>query len=313
MELPENFPTTALAFEKYFATEEQCEAYLFGLRWPEGFRCPRCKGEKAWALRSRPGLIECACGRQTSLRAGTVFEGSRKPLTLWFRAMFLMVGQKSGLSAKNFMRLMGIASYQTAWTWLHKLRKAMVLPGRTKLSGEVEMDETYVSTGEESSGKRGRGTSKTMVVAAVELEAKGKAMGRVRMEVIEGASAEELGTFAKTNVEPGTTVRSDGLKEYGQLQTDGFRHRPTVVGKPENASKVLPNVHRVFALLKRWLLGTHQGAAQTKHIPAYLNEFSFRFNRRRSSHPVKLFHRLAQQAVLTPAITYAALVGTPVT
>ena len=305
MELPYDFPTTELDFEQTFADEDACRRYLMRLRWPEGFTCPKCETAKGWAVAGRD-LVECAsCSRQTSLTAGTVLHGTRKPLKLWFRAMFLMVSQKVGVSAKNFQRMMGLKSYGTAWTWLHKLRRAMVRSDRPKLSGLVEVDEAFI--GGVAQGRVARGSLNPIVVVAVEREE--KRLGRVRMQVVDDQSQATLGEFVEENVEPGSTTRTDGWPGYGQLKALGYKHRATVRHEPKNASKNLPAVHRVIALVKRWLLGVHQGAVRPHHLQEYLDEYTFRFNRRRSSHPIKLFHRLAQQLVVTPPSSYAVIAG----
>jgi transposase-like protein len=311
--IPEDYPASELSFEEQFATEEACSEYLARVRWPNGFMCPGCGCGGGWTLQAR-GLIECsACHRQTSITAGTVFHGTHKPLKLWFRAMFLMTTQKLGLSAKNFQRLMGLTSYQTAWTWLHKLRRAMVRPGRPKLEGKVEVDDAFVGGVEE--GSSGRGSSNPMVAVAVEIlpdpecRAKRARLGRVRMEVIEDTSQASLTTFVAHNVEAGAEVVSDGLAGYDELAEIGYRHQKHVIGDDRRrASKLLPGVHRVISLVKRWLLGTHQGAVSEKHLPWYLQEYTFRFNRRRSSHPVKLFRRLVELAATTAPTTYDVLV-----
>lgn len=315
-EIPEDFPKSAFEFESRFGTEEACAEFLAKIRWPEGFHCPRCASTAHWAL-ARRGLIECAdCGHQTSLTAGTVFHGSRKPLRLWFRAMFLMASQKLGLSAKNFQRQMGLPSYQTAWTWLHKLRRAMVRSDRPKLEGTVEVDDAYVGGVEE--GSHGRGSSNPIVAVAVEVIAdaderkrKKARLGRVRLEVVEDVTQVSLTTFVVENVSRDAKVRTDGLSSYDELTEVGFDRERRVVGDPKRASKVLPGVHRVISLVKRWLLGTHQGAVSEKHLSWYLQEYTFRFNRRRSSHPGKLFHRLAEQLMHTIPTTYRGLVDGP--
>jgi transposase-like protein len=314
MSIAEDFPSTLPEFEERFGTEEQCRSFLERLRWPNGFVCPACGGRAAWRRKTR-AVFQCPCGRQTSLTAGTVFAGTRKPLRLWFKAMFLMTAQKSGLSAKTLQRLMGFGHYGTAWCWLHKLRKAMVRPDRPKLRGKVEgrveEDESFV--GGVVEGAKGRGTSKALVVAAVErvdgTGAPRPALGRLRLSVIDDASAATLTKFTRENIEQGSTVLTDGWPSYAGLPKLGFDHQPHVIGNPKNASKVLPGVHRVFSLLKRWLLGTHQGAVSREHLQAYLDEFVFRFNRRRSSHPGKLFHRLAEIAVVTAPLPYTAIVA----
>ena len=310
MELPDDFPTNELAFEERFGDEARCREYLMKLRWPDGFRCPKCTANSGWKLKGRE-LVECAsCGRQTSLTAGTVLHGTRKPLRLWFRAMFLMACQKSGLSAKNFMRLMGMKSYKTAWTWLHKLRRAMVRPERPRLEGKVEVDETYV--GGPVEGTVGRGTTNPMVAIAVEKVENGerKYLGRIRMEVVEDGTQPSLLTFVRGNVTVGSEVVTDGNQAFNELSQAGYAHRVKIIGHdPKSASSKLPGVHRIASLVKRWLLGTHQGSVADNHLQAYLDEFTFRFNRRRSSHPVKLFHRLAEQIVRTKPFSYRDLIA----
>lgn len=291
------FPTSLLEFETVFPDEDACIAYLRSVRWPDGFRCPKC-GDAGWGLKGRP-LFECRQGHQTSLTAGTVFHGTRKPLRLWFRAMFLMTAQKQGLSAKNLMRLLGFRSYQTAWHWLHKLRRAMVRTGRSKLVGRVEEDESWMYGAAEGTGK---GCGLPLVAGAVEATENG--IGRVRLAFIPDQGGETLSAFTHDNVLPGTTVATDGWQAYMRLADEGYRH-VRMIRRP----KQLAAIHRVFGLLKRWLLGTHQGAVAPKHLQAYLDEFTFRFNRRRSATPGKLFVRLAEGAVQTPALTYESLVA----
>lgn len=316
MVIPEDFPKTLPEFEARFGSERQCHDFLVKLRWPDGFECPKCRRREAW-LNSR-GLFECPCGRQTSVTAGTMFHRTHKPLTLWFKAMFLMVASKSGLSAVTLMRLMGF-TYKTAWTWLHKLRGAMVRPDRPKLEGKVEVDESFV--GGVKKGAHGRGTSNPIAACAAErLDAPTEpgapparvpptVLGRVRLEVIEDATEVSLTAFTDNNVEGASTVITDGHSGYGELSDVGFIHEPHVIGNPKNAPKILPAVHRIFSLAKRWLLGTHQGAVSPKHLPAYLHEYEFRFNRRRSSSRAMLFHRLAEIAVVVAPTTYRDIVN----
>jgi transposase-like protein len=302
----EDYPRTVAEFEARFSTEEACRQYLVRMRWPDGFRCPKCGGMKASVVRET--LFQCTrCRRQASVTAGTVFQDIRKPLIMWFRAMWYVTSQKNGASALGIQRVLGLGSYQTAWTWLHKLRRAMVRPGRDKLSGWVEVDETYFGGLEE--GKAGRGgIDKALVVIAA--EADGNAIGRVRMRVIEEASADCLLTFVKDYIEPGSTIHTDGWRAYAGLQSSGYDHEVTLIrGRPKDASKLLPRVHRVASLLKRWLLGTHQGAISHRHLPYYLDEFTFRFNRRKSKSRGKLFYRLVEQALATAPEPYRVLAG----
>jgi transposase-like protein/predicted RNA-binding Zn-ribbon protein involved in translation (DUF1610 family) len=296
------YPRTFEEFLDWFSVEAECAAYLEWIRWPTGFVCPECGGTKVW--RTERGLWHCqACRRQSSVTAGTVFEDSRKPLRLWFHVMWLMMAQKTGLSAKNLCDTYGFGSYQTAWGWLQKLRSVMIRSGRERLVGRVEVDEAYV--GGQKEGKRGRGAEgKTLVLVAVEGDAKEK-LGRVRFRCVESIDQNSVESFVRDFVEPGTKVVTDGLTVYANLKSAGFNHHPHVVTTGGDAARQqLDHVHLVISLLKRWLGGTHQGAVTPFHLQAYLDEFSFRFNRRLSQYRGKLFYRLMQQAVTTrpPAV-----------
>ena len=306
----EDFPCNLAEFERRFATQEACRDYLVHLRWPEGFRCPRCGGGKFWP--QRVILLHCAaCDYQSSVTAGTIFQDTHAPLTLWFRAMWYITSQKNGTSALGLQRILGLGSYRTAWAWLHKLRRAMVRPGRDRLHGHVEVDETFVGGEEDGVSGRRRG-DKSLIVVAVELE--GKKVGRIRLRSIPDASAESLHAFIKDAIEPGSIVHSDGWQGYKGLEQKGYPCEVTVIGKQrKNAVKLLPHVHLVIALLKRWLLGTHQGAVNGAYLAYYLDEFTFRFNRRKSKSRGKLFYRLVQQAVTTAPAPYDQLVIRPPT
>ena len=291
----EDYPRDLLELEARFSNEAACREYLAQLRWPEGFCCPQCSGGKAWPVRGV--LLECAaCGAQTSVTAGTIFQDTRTPLPVWFRAMWWITTQKNGASALGLQRVLGLKSYETAWTWLHKLRRAMVRPGRDLLDGRIEVDEGYVGGPEE--GLPGRlNLEKTLVVVAVQED--GKGIGRIRMRQISDASAESLVPFIRDSVVPGSIVHTDGWLGYSPLEGKGFRHEVTYLkSNKKTASELLPRVHLVISHLKRWLLGTHHGAVSHKHLDYYLDEFTFRFNRRRSKSRGKLFYRLAQQAVM---------------
>jgi transposase-like protein/ribosomal protein L37AE/L43A len=259
----EQYPNTLMDFEAQFSTEERCRQYLMTLRWPDGFVCPGCLGKKAW----RRGVLlwECAhCGRQTSVTAGTIFQDTHKPLTVWFRAIWLVTSQKTGVSAAGVQRVLGLGSYQTAWTWLHKLRRAMVRPGRDRLTGRVEVDETYLGGLEE--GVRGRQTErKALIIVAAQED--GPGIGRIRMRRIVDASADSLVPFIQDSVEAGSVVHTDGWLGYEPLGSNGYDHEVTFLkGKKKAPSELMPRVHRVISLLKRWLMGTHQGAVSLEHL-----------------------------------------------
>ncbi len=300
----DDYPRTLGEFEARFRTEETCRAYLAQLRWPEGFRCPRCGGSKTWPVRTV--LWQCAaCGRQTSVTAGTIFQDSRTPLTMWFRAMWCVASAKTGTSALAMQQVLGLGSYQTAWTWLHKLRRAMVRPDRDRLSGRVEVDESFVGG---IGGAQGRSTA-TKALIVVAAEERGHGIGRIRMRRIPDGSAQSLQAFVTDAIEPGSLVHTDGWHGYDRLKPNGYRHRVTFLrGDDALASDLLPRVHRVVSLLKRWLLGTHQGAVSAAHLDFYLDEFTFRFNRRTSRHRGKLFFRLLQQAVAVEPVPYRRIV-----
>ena len=300
----EDYPRNLREFDARFGGEDECREYLFQLRWPGGFRCPGCGAGKSWPVRGE--LRQCAgCGQQTSVTAGTIFQDTRSPLRLWFQAIWWVTTQKNGASALGLQRVLGLKQYQTAWTWLHKLRSAMVRPGRDLLSGRVEVDESYLGGLEE--GLRGR-LIETKALVAVAAQEDGRGIGRIRLRCIPDASAESLHSFIQESIAPGSGVHTDGWRGYSGLEAKGYVHRSTVLkGKKEPASNLLPRVHRVVSLLKRWLMGTHQGAVSHKHLDYYLDEFTFRFNRRKSTSRGKLFYRLVQQAVAVGPLPYNAI------
>ena len=298
------YPLTLEEFEKQFNTEEACRDYIFNIRWPNGFQCPRCGHNKAWPIGKV--LFQCtSCHYRASVIAGTIFQNTHKSLTMWFRAMWWITSQKNGASALGLQKILGLGSYETAWSWLHKLRRAMVRPGRDKLSGYVEVDEAYI--GGEREGKRGRGSeNKVLVVIAVEVNA-GK-IGRIRISRAANASGECLKRFVHESVEKGSTVNTDGWQGYNGLTEEGYIHEVTVA-KHSKKSGLLPHVHLIISLMKRWLMGTHQGAVSNKHLEYYLDEYTFRFNRRASHYRGKLFYRLIQNAVVVEPLTYNSIVN----
>lgn len=294
-------------FEQRFATEDACRAYLAQLRWPTGFCCPQCKTNGSWTT-TRCLMMCRRCGYQASVTAGTIFHRTRLPLQDWFRAMWWMTDQKHRLSALGLQRLLGLGSYRTAWLWLQKLRRAMVRPVWDRLGGQIEVDETYVE-GIETGGGRRHLRSKALVAIAAQID--GKGIGRIRLRRIPAASASPLVAFVKHAVKPGSVVITDGWEAYARLKQEGFKHRLRVINASATASALLPRVHRVAYLLKRWLLGTHQGVLSRKQLDFYLDEFTFRFNRRTSRYRWKLFYRLVAQAVMVEPAPYSRLVSGP--
>jgi len=301
----EDYPRTIMELERRFSDENACRAYLYEHRWPDGFVCPHCGGKAAWAMKR--GLWLCRdCRCQVSVLAGTVFQDTHLPLTTWFRAIWHVTSQKNGVSALGLQRELGLGSYKTAWAMLHKLRRAMVRPNRERLRGIVEVDETY--WGGEEEGVRGRLThDKALIVVAAEED--GVGIGRIRMRRIGILNRENLHGFIGEAVEPGSTVRTDGLNHY--MCMTSYIHDRQIQRDQAPGEHLMPRVHRVVSLLKRWLLGTHQGAIGHDHLDYYLDEFTFRFNRRKSASRGKLFYRLVQQALQVEPAPFASLIKPP--
>lgn len=303
-----DYPGSYAELLAWFPDDAACLDYLDWLRWPDGWRCPTCLCGRGWRLAN--GRRECAaCGRQSSVTAGTIFHRTRTPLTVWFAAAWQLTSQKHGISALGLKRVPGLGSYQTAWAMLHRYRTAMVRPGRERLSGEVEVDETYV--GGEVPGAHGRQTTKAIVAVAVEVR-EPRGFGRIRLRRVPDLSAAALIPFVCDVVDPGARVLTDGRQSYRAIADHGYTHEKTVVTASEDPAHVsMPGVHRVASLLKRWLLGTHQGAVGPDHLDAYLNESAFRFNRRASRRRGLLFHRLLEQAVITGPVPYREMIAKP--
>ena len=310
-----DYPETWNDFLDWFATEEACLAYLESLRWAHGFICPRCGSvDKAYRA-SRTRLMCRSCQHQSSVTAGTIFDKTRTPLRVWLAAAWYLTNQKQGVSALGLQRVLGLGSYQTAWTMLHRFRRAMVRPGREQLKGLVEVDETYlaITDRQEPISPVGRksGTRKVLVAMAVEI-LQPKGFGRIRLRHIPKDSAPYVIPFVQEAIEPGTQVRTDGSAAYRSLNELGYAHQRTVMlGSQVPAHVSMAGVHRVAALVQRWILGTHHGSVQPAHLDAYLDEFVFRFNRRTSGSRGMLFYRLLQQAVATAPVTYGDVVRKP--
>jgi transposase-like protein len=295
-----HYPGSTGDFLAWFRSDVDCLDYLSWLRWPNGFVCPTCESaEGGWRLGD--GRFMCSdCGARTSVTAGTIFDRTRTPLTVWFHAVWMFATQKDGVSAQSLQRVLEIGSYQTAWAMLHRLRDALVRPGRDRLTGEVEMDELFIG-GEEPGLRGGRAKGKKVLVGCAVERKYPKGFGRVRMGVLPDASTPSLAAFLADHVEPGASLITDGWVSYPSAATD-YYHLP-IVGKPEQ----LPGVHRATALVKRWLLSTHQGSVDPAHLPGYLNEFVFRFNRRASRRRGLLFLRALEMAVAHGPVRYRDL------
>ena len=303
-----DYPRDWNQFLDWFAEEESCLSYLEQLRWPEGFVCPRCRAMDEPYRSSRGRLMCPACRHQCTVTAGTLFDKTRTPLRTWLAAAWYVTNQKYGVSALGLQRALGMGSYQTAWAMLHRFRRAMVRAGRDRLSGKVEVDETYVGILDphklRKGAKRQSHTAKTLVAIAIEvLEPKG--FGRIRLRRVAGSSEQHVLPFVCDAVEPGARVHTDGSAAYRSLSARGYGHRQSVhLASDDPAHVSMPGVHRIASLLKRWLLGTHQGAVRSEQLDYYLDEFTFRFNRRTSRSRGLLFYRLLEQAMATQPVTY---------
>lgn len=298
-----DYPSTYREFITMFPDDAACAAYLEKLRWQDGFVCPACSTRAAPWRHTRGRFVCSECRHQSTVSAGTILDKTRTPLTTWLEAAWHLTTAKNGLSAKTLERTMGV-SYRVAWAMLQRYRVAMVREDRDKLSGYVEVDETLVG-GVEVGGKRGRGTDKCVVVIAVEMK-QPKGFGRVRMRHVSDASGANLEAFVSDAVAVGSTVLTDGWRGYNGLESNGYVHKRSVLsasGDPAHVS--MPGVHRVACLLKRWQLGTHQGSFAPEHLQAYLEEYTFRFNRRNSRIRGLVFRRLLEQAVVTGPVTEA--------
>ncbi|MBW4041751.1 MAG: IS1595 family transposase [Acidobacteria bacterium] len=299
-----DYPESFRDFQEWFSSENSCRDYLTGLRWPDGFVCPRCGSSDYW--RMSVGSFMCkACNRQTSVTAGTLFDKTRTPLTVWFAAAWFITSQKNGVSALGLQRVLGLKSYETAWVWMHKFRRAMV-PSDRLLSGTVELDETFV--GGVTAMRPGRGSLKTGVMIATEMITPHK-HGRIRLQP---TPREEIPMvkFAERVIAPGSLIKTDGARELRRLSQMGYGHEYfTQLGSPTPAHINLPGVHRVASLLKRWLEGTLHSGISDEQLQYYLDEFTFRFNRRSSRSRGLLFYRLLTNALTTDPHPMRALVA----
>jgi transposase-like protein len=287
-------PRTLWEFEAMFPDEEACWEHLRRVRWPRGFRCPRCGHAESYPIRDR-GLEQCrACRHQASLTAGTVLHRTRVPLRTWFLAIFFLGRHKKGISALQFQKDAGIGSYKTAWALFHKVRSALAERPARRLVGLVEADETYVGRRGER-GVTGRQTRRKAIVAAA-VENRGPHAGALRLAVVPGVSQADLGPFVRAMIDASeAVVRTDDWSGYFDLAAHGATHQRLRQGDPRRAARILPWSHTVFSNLKTWLRGTFHGVSN-KHLPRYLQEFEYRFNRRwRES---QMFEFVLRRAVL---------------
>ena len=327
---PRGFPISLPEFQRCFPTDEACAAYLEKLRWPDTFTCPKCGAQgEPYRFQTRPSQLRCTtCKSDIRLTAGTVMRSTHIPLSVWFWGAYLMTTQTPGQSALQFQRQLGLTRYETAFTMLHKLRSGMCRPERDEIGAEhaVEVDETLI--GGATRGE-GRGVHhKVYVLGAIEVRnrkpgedrsakgeqddhADGKPLkrpiyaGRLRLQVVEDRKGAVCESFVKANVVMGATVKTDGWQGYNGLAAAGYQHQAIAMNaSPELADAHLPMIHLIFSNLKTWLHGTHHGTS-LQHLQAYLNEYTFRFNRR--FYPMTAFNSALGLAAKTVPPTYAEL------
>lgn len=297
-----DFPRNLLEFQRRFSTEEACRDFIRDVRWPKGFICPACSHKEAHVRKDTGGFQCRACGKITSVTAGTVMHRTHLPLTAWMWAAWLLVTSKGGISGLELSRQFGIRQ-ESAFTLLHRLRHAMVAPERSRLRGVVEVDETYVGGFER--GRIGRGTEKkALVVGAVEV--RGKKPTRIRLRLIEDGSYRHIHGFIRDTIEPGSLLVTDGSGAYKDIP--GYRHSVKIAGQEGvEQDDVLPYFHTAISNLKAWLKGTHHGAVRRHHLQAYLNEFCFRYNRRENLG--EAFMRLLELSPAVGSLPYSELYG----
>ena len=294
----QEYPGTIGELLKRFPDEASCRDFLEKIRWPAGIQCPRCKSKRLWRRATRP-VLKCAdCDFQVSILAGTIFQDTKVSLEIWFQAIWWLTNQKTGISAVGLQRAVGIKRHETAWSMLHKLRIAMVRPNQDRLSGEIEVDEVFL----------GGENNKQLIGVAAQID--GEKTGRIRMEKIADRSGPVLQDFVEKHITPGSTVVTDGLNSYCGVKSRGYIHKPMKKpyyweAKDGDADELLPRVHRVASLLKRWYYGTYHGRIDPENLDTYLNEFTFRFNRRTSNSRGLLFYRLLENAVAKDPSPYA--------
>lgn len=307
----DSIPEPMHEFITRFSDEAECERVLRKWKYGGHFRCPEpgCDSESAIPIATR-NLDQCSrCGKQVSLKSGTVMHASDKPLSLWFFALYYFVESKQGISAMELKRRLGV-SYPTAWAWLHKMRSAVGQRSIEMLEGIVEADETWEGgLAKGSPGRPSAGGKKALIAAAIEHGPTGYGLGRLRLARLVDGSAASLKSFLENNVSPGTTLLTDDWRSYRKPAADlGYQHEAVNVSKSQaKAHEVLPGVHRVFSLLHRVLAGTYQGAVSHAHLPAYLAEYEFRFNRRNSASRALLFQRALSFATMQRPPTYHQL------
>ena len=314
----DKYPKNIIEFMDRFPTDIECRKYLLSIRWEDGFFCPTYGHNEYWTNEESSYCICCKCRYRISLLAGTIMQDSKLPVRIWLTAMWLFVTQKDGISAKSLQENLGLRSYKSAWSLLHKLRIAMVRSDREKLSGIIEVDEEYIG-GTLEGGKRGRGSeNKQLVAVAVQLDKisgdnpdrpllRDYRLSKIRAKHIPSASKVELHAFIKENITQGSTLIRDDWSGYYGIDDEGYHSKITKTSKSTSEEDKLPHIHLAISLIKRWILGTYQGSIDEYNLQTYLEEFTFRFNRKTSHNRGWLFYKMLQGAMATEPHIYESL------
>ena len=314
-----DYPRTFIEFIKRFHDEDSCREYLLAMRWENGFVCPKCTHNQYWVGKNAVYCICKSCDQKVYVFAGTVLQDTKLPAQIWLTAMWLFATQKDGVSAKSLQENLGIKSYESAWLLLHKLRVAMVRSDREKLSGEIEIDEAYIG-GELAGGKRGRGSeNKQLIIIAVQLEKiksdkpsdalHAHRLAKIRAKCLENASKEQIHPFITDNIAVGSILHRDDWSGYKGIDEAGYTSVIVKASKSEKEEDKLPHIHLAISLINRWILGTYQGGIEEFHLQTYLEEYTFRFNRKTSHNRGWLFYRLVQGAMSTTPLTYEDIIN----
>ncbi len=293
------FPKTVEEFDRAFPDEAACRRFLVELRWGGRPICRKCGGERMWELTN--GRFECrGCGYQMSVTVGTPLQGTRKPLKLWFRAIWEMVARKNGISAKDLQRILGFGSYETAWSWMHKLRRCMVRANRPPLNGDVMVDDAHLGSKSPHTGRPG--STKAAIFVAAELG------GRVRLEHTPDLSTRSVSSFVSRNTTEQSCVTTDGYGTYNQNTIPPRQHRQIVVKHlSDKTTDPFLRAHQVISLMKRWWIGTYHGAISRKYLQVYLDEFEFRYNRRKTEGVGRIVARVLQILAASKPVTYESI------
>lgn len=298
-----NYPRDQIEFEKMFSNEKQCFDYLVKIRWAQGFVCPKCKCHDHWIIANN--LIKCKnCKYQASATRGTIFHRSKKSLIVWFRAIWWIINQQFGVNALELKKILGLGSYRTAWTWLHKLRRLMIIPEKNKLSGTVEVGAIFIS-----SQKKEKNGSKEQILVIIGVEINKKATNRIKFSIIPDISSKSLTAFICSNIKSGSRIVTADKNNYHNVKALGYQHKIENKNIIFNGINILPNVHKIASVLERWLLGIHQHYVSKNKLEYYLDELTFLYNHKTIKSRGLLFFLLIEQGIRHVPVLYNEIIN----